>query len=823
MTKSKKLSTVIALCAASAVCVAAGGVLLNHAVAYAEDYTIVDETGDRIAYGAGWGADASAKVVAAFEGKGFEKGDIQLYRKDYMDGDKFDAGRVVAFAAEKDTDEDGTIDSVFLYNVLNEAIYEVKGNFVVNNLDQQIRNIGVPVAEETTNVKVTGYDGNGGNEVTVNSGTKVQLFETGLIVQNGENVEVHTGVIENVSATEYKIHPLINDQDVLATGKGNKITANDKELGFVGDIDGTWHALRTARTSRKDGKLVVDYNFRAGCIEVKYNDDWSLDSRMAYAGQNFNAAGTRVNLPAENYTEDEHLWTGVNSAALSMYQSLSGNPNATEQDLKDVFRAGYLNMVNDPEHPVIPGYRCSDIKTWSFIVVDYKYSPDSTKGFDGVGTAGRERMFTLVYSGIKNAVYGVGDDFFIAWKEDSIRPQLGAPMSNVMYDVTISGEHFDRIQIFETGYIYGKLNGSLIAETGKTTDPNYEHFIVKPAPAKPSEYGEQIGDPVEKTENGRTVYYYNYKRGAAKATEMATKTGYIYDYYPGRNFDDKLTLKLLDYDTLYPNGTFTLQFNNEGDNFTGWEDSYDDFYGTMPGVQSKMIAKAKELLNKGFFLGFPDGGFRTWNNVYGTQFIYGDSSATPFGGDARTNVCALMWNEDKEELFLVKDAYMDAWGGSTNAHQYLGAPVSDEFTLNSNPNVTFQYYTGTTYKNGKAFAVSTGYNAATWFTPNDEDSKTVTPANYLVSLSELSRPLTSVKLELLDYDLEVDGYAAFDWEIVGAWADATITFTSSNEEIAIVDNDGEVEFLSKGKVTITITVSDGVRTVKDTYSFNIKK
>ena len=815
MTKSKKLSTVIALCAASAVCVTAGGLLLNHAVAYAEDYTIVNAEGDRIAYGAGWGKEASDKVKAAFEEKDIAATDITLYRKDCLNGSKVDAGRVVAFAAEKEG-------SKFIYNVLNDAVYEVKGNFALNDLDVQIRNIGVPVAEEAENVTVTGYDGNSGAAVNVEAGTKVQIFETGIIVDNSGTAETHTGVIEKTGDNAYTIHPLINDQDVLATGKGNKITANGKSLGFVGDIDGTWHALKTARTSRSGNNLVVNYNFRAGCIEVVYNGDWEIVSRMAYAGQNFDAEGERENLPIETYTTDEHLWTGVQSDALNMYRSLSGNDSATEQDLKDAFREGYYNLVNNEN--VIPGYRCSDIKTWSFVVIDFKYSPDSRYGFDGAGSAGRERMFTLVYSGVMDKVYGVGDDFFIAWKEDSIRPQLGAPMSNVMYNKTISGVTYERIQIFEKGYIYGSKNGALITETGVTTDKDYTEFQFKPSPAAPSEYGVQVGDPVAKTENGRSVTYFNYQKGAAKATQMAAKVGYIYDYYPGRNFveeNGKLTAKLLEYDQLYGNGTFYLQ---SGQTFPDWEDSWDEYGEETPGVQKMLIAKVKELLNEGFFPGFPDGGFRTWNDVYGTQFVYGDSTATPFGGDARTNVCAIMWNEDLGKLFLVKDAYMDAWGSSsTNAHQYLGAPASDEFTLDSNKSVIFQYYNGKSYKNNKAFAVSTGYNAATWFTPNDEEVATVKPEQYIASLSELSKPLTKVKLIAEDYDLSVDGYASLDWEIEGAWADATITFTSSNDEIAEVDETGEVEFLKKGKVTITITVSDGVHTIKDSITFNIKK
>ena len=812
MTKTKKLSALIALGVTAAVCAVAGGALVNDSfAAFAEEnYTIVSTDGDRIAYGAGWGAEASEKVVNAFKTKlNVSDPDIKLYKAD-------GAGDAVAFAAEKDG-------SKFIYNALNDEVYEVKGNFALSDLNVKVRVIGAPVAEETASVTVVGYDGDRGAAVNVASGTKVQLFETGILVEKDDSVEVHTGVIEKTGDGAYKIHPLINDQDVLATGRGNKITADGKQLGFIGDIDGTWHALRTARTSRNgDNKLVVKYNFRAGCVEVVYNDDWSLSSRMAYAGQNFDADGERVNLPVETYTTDEHLWTGVEGSALTMYRNLSENSDATENDLKNAFREGYLDLVEN--EGVIPGYRCSSIKVWSFVVLDFKYSPDSSYGFDGTGSAERERMFTLVYSGVKNEVYGVGDDFWQAWKEDNIRPQLGAPMSNVMYNKTISGITYERIQIFEKGFIYGKAGGALVTETGVTTDENYTEFKYKASPAAPTEYGTQVGDPVEKTENGRTVYYFNYQKGAAKATQMAAKTGYLYDYYPGRNFVEEngvQTAKLLAYDQLYSDGTFTLQDST----FPGhWDSGVSaDFSEDWTGVKDMLIAKVKELLAAGFFPGFPDGGFRSWNNVYGTQMIYGDSTAMPFGGDSRTNVCTIMWNQSLDQVFLVKDAFMDAWGGKpAEAHRYLGAPASDEFTLDADKNITFQYYNGTAHKNDKAFAVSTGYNAAAWYTPDESDVAIVNPERYIASLSQISKPLTSVKLTVEDYDLTVDGYASLDWEIDGAWADATITFTSSDSKIAEVMDDGSVEFLKKGKVTVTITVSDGVHTVKDSVSFTIK-
>ncbi|MBD5631634.1 MAG: hypothetical protein HDP34_00165 [Clostridia bacterium] len=812
MTKTKKLSAVIALCVASAACAVTGGLLLNktYSASAEQSYTLVSEEGDRIAYGAGWGAEASQKVKAAFTAKlNTDSYTIKLYKDN-------GAGEAVAFAVESGNNS-------YIYNVLEDKVYTVNK---IDDLAAKIRVIGAPVTDAETGVTVTGggYEQVGNQkqaqQINVTSGN-VQVFETGIIVENGGTSHAYVGVVEKTADKTYKIYPLIDDQDILAAGRGSNLTVNGTQYGFIGDVDGQWHALRTARASHVGDELVVKYNFRAGCIDIKYNyNTLELNSRRSYAGQNFDKNGNRVNLPVENYTTDEHLWEGVTGDALSMYQSLSGTPGATENDLKDLFRQGYLDLVNDEEHGVIPGYRCSSIKTWSFVVCDYKYSPDSEYNFD----SGRVNMFTLVYSGVQNKVYGVGDDFWQAWKEDNIRPQLGAPMSNVLYNHKISGVTYERVQIFEKGYIYGKLNGPLVTETGVTTDKDYTEFKYEASPAAPSEYGVQVGNSIEKTENGRAVYYFNYQKGAAKATQMAAKVGYFYDYYPGRNFVEEngtLTAKLLSYDKLYSSGSFTLQDNT----FPGvWESGYSqDGSEYIDGVQDMIINKVKALLEDGFFPGFPDGGFRTWNDVFGTQFIYGDSTATPFGGDARTNVCALMYNESLNNVFLVKDAFMDAWGGDTyKAHQYLGAPAGDEFTLESNASVHFQYYNGKTAQNNKAFAVCTGYNAATWYTPNNDEVSTVTPERYLDSLKELSKPLTSVKLTVEDYDLTVDGYASLSWEIEGAWADATVTFKSSDDSIAEVMDDGSVEFLKKGKVTITISITDGVNTVEDSVTFTVK-
>lgn len=820
MTKKKK--TAVAVLAAASISLLIPGVALtathfDHVSAYAVAETreasnwdiAVNSEGNRVAYGPGWGAEAAQKVSDAIKAKWEDLGNsgepsekIKPYKAD-------SAGDAVALGLKiSDT-------HYLIYNSLNDEVYEIKDSFA--SKIGELRRIGAPVTNVLTGIKVTGWDGES-HEVNATNAT-VQVFETGVLIDDNGTAVKHECVVEKISDTEYKLYPLLQDQDILAAGRGNKVTADGKQLGFIGDVDGTWHALRTARTSRENGKLAVEFNFRAGCIKIVYNDDWTLSSRMAYAGQNFayDAQGnsTRVMLPVENFTTDEHLWEnkGVDNQALALYRGLSGNAEATADDLKAKFRTAYMNLLDEG---VIPGYRCSWIKVWDVVCVDYKYSPDSMYGFDGVGSAARERMFTLVYSGIQDKVYGVGDDFWQAWKEDKVRRALGAPISNAMVNKTISGLKFDRIQVFEKGYIYEK-NGEMFTEYGVSTDNACENFIYPAEPAeKPSQYGGEI-ERFETTENNRKVFYINYQKGAVKATESFAKLGYFYDYYPGRNFeetDSKYTAKLLSYETLYSDSDFTCEpvfedvFNGDGEN--------------VKGVKEQLIEKVKSLLSDGFFPGFLESNFQAWNGVSCQQFIYGDSAANPWGGDPRTNVCALIYNEDLGKIFLLKDAFMERWGGTT-AYNELGAPASEEFQVEGNTNLTFQYFKGTATENNKAFAVSVGYNEATYYAPNDSMVSEINPESYIESVKDLTRPLAGVKIENVDTNVKVGGYAYIDYVIDGAAADATITITSSDKSIAEVMADGSVEFSKAGTVTITVTVTDGVNTFTDKITFNVKK
>lgn len=775
----------------------------------AVDTLNVNQDGARVAYGPGWSEAAATKVKNAFNAKltalnASSHGNVEI-QKGTSDGDALAFGMTCTANGEN---------CYLVYNVLNDEVYAVPNEFV-SLFKQEVRRIGAPVTEKLTGSDVTGTDGEN-KSVNVKNAT-LQVFETGMIVlENGAPVK-HEGVVEKISDTEYKFHPIVRDQDILRDN-----------FTFIGDVDGTWHALRTARTFRENGKLAVEFNFRAGCIKVVYNENYTLSSRMAYAGQNFaydnEGKSSRVDLPVENFTTDEHLWEnhedGVDSSALNMFRSLSGNANASKDNVKDAFRAGYMQLIQDG---IIPGYRCSWIKVWDVVCVDYKYSPDSMYGFDGVGSAARERMFTLVYSGVQNKVYGVGDAFWNAWRDDSVRRALGAPISNALKDVTISGIHFDDIQIFEQGYIYKTEGDKVVIEYGATTDGEYKNFNYKAAPPeKPEQYGAET-ERFETTENNRKTVYINYAKGAVKATEMNAKVGYLYDYFPGRNFEGKdgvYTAKMLSYDALYNSDQFTCEASYNDiftDHFNG-EGEY------VAGIKSQIIEAIQALLEKGFFPGFLEGKFQAWNLVSCQQFIYGDSTAEPWGGDSRTNVCAMIYNTQKNQIFLLKDAFMELWGGTKGGYTALGAPAGNEFTLEGNDNVKFQYFYGTSTQNNLAFAVSAGYNEATFYAPSTSAAESVNPAQYLKDFGELSKPLTGIKIqEPESTTVAVGSYEFIDYTVDGASADATVTITSSNESIAAVMPDGSVEFYKKGKVTITVSITDGVNTFTDSITFNVVK
>lgn len=64
---------------------------------------------------------------------------------------------------------------------------------------------------------------------------------------------------------------------------------------------------------------------------------------------------------------------------------------------------------------------------------------------------------------------------------------------------------------------------------------------------------------------------------------------------------------------------------------------------------------------------------------------------------------------------------------------------------------------------------------------------------------------------------------SYDFDVVGASKDAVITWKSSDEKVATVDEDGVVTGITKGEAKITCTVKDGGKTVKLTATAKIRK
>ena len=115
-----------------------------------------------------------------------------------------------------------------------------------------------------------------------------------------------------------------------------------------------------------------------------------------------------------------------------------------------------------------------------------------------------------------------------------------------------------------------------------------------------------------------------------------------------------------------------------------------------------------------------------------------------------------------------------------------------------------------------------GYNEATYYAPNDNMVSEINPESYIEGIKDLTRPLAGIKIEEVETNVKVGGYAYIDYVIDGAAADATVTVKSGDDSIAQVMADGSVEFLKAGTVKITVTVTDGVNTFTDEITFTVK-
>lgn len=548
--------------------------------------------------------------------------------------------------------------SILAYNVAQNEVYAITDGYV-NAYDEAHRILGAPLADagkyDLTGETVKGFKPNG----VVNC----QPFETGVIVEeNGVYTAYSCGIYQINGA--YMLMPIVEDQDLMErTNRG---------YSFIGDLDGEWHPLKTAEIvyDEDNDEYNLYANYYAGAVKLVYTSDYTLLSEMRYAGKNFFGADRELEIlhsscydRNEFYFEGESVGTEIEPEALAYYRNYQ--PNATGDSLKQLFKDCYADLVENDNF--MPGYRSSAIKMWDLLVLDFKFG-DGTTGFDATGTGKRERMTTMVYSPLKNKVFAVHSQYFNIFKQDSGtgRVTLGYPISKILRDAVIGGVTYSEIQIFEKGYIYKNLAGDFNVEIGYLYNETENKFETTPAPTVSEKYGF-----LKNTRIKDGIVYLDYEYGAVACRLNANGLRYLFDYYPGRNFDDNFTAHLLPMenfisaDKLTSSGAMPLDKN-------GNEIDFDTV------IKPMIIARYKKIYDSGFFPGFLEESFKgTWNNVHAQQLIVGDSTANPFGS-SRPNVSAIVFDgASNDTYFLANDniRVWQTWYGTAKA------PTSDEYQI----------------------------------------------------------------------------------------------------------------------------------------------
>lgn len=648
-------------------------------------------------YGAGWDQAAADAMIAKFKDKyaalynaaqpyvcGIPSGKIDQWDNNEIKIDFRYGDGTTGYANDGAGGRERM--TTLVYNVLDDEVRVVR-DVIWDKYRNEQRRLGAPLIEQGA-VTLFGNDAENVINLTEENALRVtaQIYETGAIyIKEDGSAQKLEGMPIKRGENAYEISPVVKDQDV------RRKKADKNEYQFIGDVDGTWHPLKTARqTVNDDGTITAYYNFVPGCIEVVYNGDNTQKSAMRYFGYNFDGQNQKTLLPVKTFTYNNEFFfqEATSNQALDFYKN--NHPEATKSDLENVFKQGYKAMA---DQGFVPGYRCSGVKMWDLLVLDFKYG-DGTTGFDSTGSGGRERMTTLVYSPVKDAVFGVHSGYFNIFKNDSGigRKNLGAPMCNVLKNHTFDGKTFEEIQFYEQGYLY-KEGSDVKAVVGVTSfDDEFAVSTVIPAPDVPGDYGAKLD--VRESEDGRTTYI-NYRYGAVKAVQNKTNTACLYDYYSGRNFEfsqehatrDYLELYLLPVeDFLGANGS-KLEYKTDNA----------DYIKQFNDVIKPLIVKTyTEYHEKGYFLGFVEGKFGDWNGCDGQQFRWGDSTGNPFN-DGRKHMALLAYNktsgnfasdemkDEKDELYLVKDAIMDAWASAwvseNGLHEIVGAPIGNPYTV----------------------------------------------------------------------------------------------------------------------------------------------
>ncbi len=604
---------------------------------------------------------------------------------------------------------DGETKNMVVYNFTDKSYYTVPAELLNRYLeDDNFRKLGAPVTEMNT-FNMSGRSSGG---IITDGKYTAQIYEKGVLVMTRTGVvDIYVGAVE-MNGDTVKLHPLLEDQDLLVKQKHG--------MDKLGNVDGEMHPLKEVVFNSSDGEYNLYANYSSCCVYLELNKDYSVKTALVNAGKNYilnsvNEYELSI-LPMECISVDDMIKDGsepIEEDALKYYKQLKAD--GTADDVIAKFRTAYEELYNSG---FVPGYRCSRIKMWTYMVLDLRFG-DGTTGFDDVGTLGRERMTCLVYNPKQDKVFAVSDIFFSMWKEDEGlgRNALGYPESNVMYNKKIGNTTFKEIQIYQNGYVYLTDEGTYRAELGYVYDSTGNAFIPAPTPIVPDRFGAEVS---RVTKNG--VVYINYEKGAIKCELTFNKTQYRYTFYRGRqfnmesgNFEAKLLPmnSLVDLDSLSCEGTMPTAPNGLPVSF-------------KKTIKPKLIAKYTELYNNGYFCGFPEEVFKgAWNNVFAQQFVSSDSNSVIFG-EERPYVSALVYNPKTDEVYLMRDAVIKTW---QSVYATAGSPTSDEYQIDGY-DIWFQTFDfGMTIRHGNLIVFTEEFESPEAYIQEMNENPLTTPTH----------------------------------------------------------------------------------------------
>jgi hypothetical protein len=327
-----------------------------------------------------------------------------------------------------------------------------------------------------------------------------------------------------------------------------------------------------------------------------------------------------------------------------------------EEALKLKFKDKYKELI---ESGYNVGICVSPLKVWDgFIVQDFRFG-DGSFAFGG----GRLRMTFLMYNIELDEVFALSDEFASSWDANK---SLGTPIMDAgNKSVQLVGDTtettFENIQIFENGYVYVQ-DGQTVVVKGQKYDATRNGFISTPIPNVNANY---YGSKVEEIQVSDTVIYLNYQKGSIKAVLQEDGT-YEYTFYNGRLYNEENdTVELL------PLADLLL--------FVGEE--VDGNYDNAEEIKQLIKAKYEELYNQGFFPGFKESPISSnWNGIIAQQFVYGDSSASPWG-ETRGYVTALVYVPSINKVVALKDNSLLKWDKNWSHYK---DPISEEVVVDGN-------------------------------------------------------------------------------------------------------------------------------------------